>query len=102
MRKPSWVPCLAIGKSTKETTIQFLGVYSHYLNTSCHSRPLVQGLSPYKEVQMFDPEDLLTHEEMLLRFKKVLGRDMTAEEKHRFFLQPEFPPSPTTPTENSD
>jgi hypothetical protein len=51
---------------------------------------------------MFDPEDSLTHEEILLRFQKVLGRDMTAEEKHRFFLQPEFPPSSPTPTENSD
>ncbi|MCU1300739.1 MAG: hypothetical protein JWQ87_1023 [Candidatus Sulfotelmatobacter sp.] len=28
----------------------------------------------------------LTPEEILLRFKKVMGREMTPEEKHRFFL----------------
>jgi len=34
----------------------------------------------------FDYEDSLTPEEILLRFKKVMGREMTPEEKHRFFL----------------
>jgi hypothetical protein len=32
----------------------------------------------------------MTAEEILLRFKKVMGRDMTPEEKHKFFL-PEPP-----------
>jgi hypothetical protein len=59
-------------------------------------------ISP-QEVQMFDPEESLTHEEILLRFKKVLGRDMTTEEKHHFFLPPEFPlPPPPRPTKKSD
>lgn len=40
---------------------------------------------------MFDPEETLTHEEVLLRFKKVLGRDMTPEERPAFFLPPEKP-----------
>jgi len=39
----------------------------------------------------FNPEESLTHEEILLRFKKVLGRDMTPEERHLFFLLPEPP-----------
>ena len=34
----------------------------------------------------FDHEEPMTPEEILLRFKKVMGRDMTPEEKHRFFL----------------
>jgi len=38
----------------------------------------------------FDNEESLTPEEVLLRFKKIIGRDMTPEEKHRFFL-PETP-----------
>jgi hypothetical protein len=38
----------------------------------------------------WDNEESLTPEEILLRFKKVIGRDMTPEEKHRFFL-PETP-----------
>jgi hypothetical protein len=38
----------------------------------------------------FDNEESMTHEEILLRFKKVMGRDMTHEEKHKFFL-PEPP-----------
>ena len=40
---------------------------------------------------MFDPEETLTHEEVLLRFKKVLGREMTPEERSMFFLPPEAP-----------
>ena len=39
----------------------------------------------------FDNEEFLTSEEILLRFKKIFGRDMTPEEKHKFFLVPEFP-----------
>jgi hypothetical protein len=38
----------------------------------------------------FDHAEPLTPEEILLRFKKVMGRDMTPDEKHRFFL-PEPP-----------
>jgi hypothetical protein len=39
----------------------------------------------------WDDEESLTPEEILLRFKKVIGRDMSPEEKHKFFL-PEAPP----------
>jgi hypothetical protein len=42
----------------------------------------------------FDHEESLTTEEILLRFRKVIGRDMTPEEKDRFFL-----PRPLTPNE---
>jgi hypothetical protein len=38
----------------------------------------------------FDNEEPMTPEEALLRFKKVMGREMTPEEKHKFFL-PEPP-----------
>jgi hypothetical protein len=38
----------------------------------------------------FDHEEPMTPEEILFRFKKVMGTDMTPEEKHRFFL-PESP-----------
>ena len=38
----------------------------------------------------FDHEEPITPEEILLRFKKIMGRDMTSEEKHKFFL-PEPP-----------
>jgi len=38
----------------------------------------------------FDHEEPMTPEEILLRFKKIMGRDMTSEEKHKFFL-PEPP-----------
>jgi hypothetical protein len=31
-------------------------------------------------------EEPLAPEEVLLRFKKIIGRDMTPEEKHKFFL----------------
>jgi hypothetical protein len=34
----------------------------------------------------FDNEESLNPEEILLRFKKVLGRDMTPEERRDFFL----------------
>ncbi|MCU1300245.1 MAG: hypothetical protein JWQ87_529 [Candidatus Sulfotelmatobacter sp.] len=35
---------------------------------------------------MFDPEDTLTHEEIVSRFKKLFKREMTIEEKRGFFL----------------
>ncbi|MCU1300235.1 MAG: hypothetical protein JWQ87_519 [Candidatus Sulfotelmatobacter sp.] len=38
----------------------------------------------------FDEAESLTPEEILLRFHKIMGRDMTPDEKHRFFL-PEPP-----------
>jgi hypothetical protein len=53
-----------------------------------------------QEACMFYPEESLTHEEILRRFKKVLGRDMTPEEKDHFFLPPQF--SPPNPTETSE
>jgi len=37
----------------------------------------------------FDNEESLTPEEILLRFKKIIGRDMTPEEKVKFFLRAE-------------
>jgi hypothetical protein len=40
---------------------------------------------------LFDDEESLTPEEILLRFRKVIGRDMTPEEKRGFFLPPETP-----------
>lgn len=40
---------------------------------------------------MFALEENLSHEEILLRFKKVFGRDMTPEEKP-FFLLPTLKP----------
>ena len=35
---------------------------------------------------MFNAEDSLTHEEILLRFKKRFNRDMTVAERYAFFL----------------
>ena len=35
---------------------------------------------------VFDHEEPLTPEEILLRFRKIMGRDMTPKEKHDFFL----------------
>jgi hypothetical protein len=34
----------------------------------------------------FENEEPLTPEEILLRFRKIMGRDMTPDEKDRFFL----------------
>lgn len=34
----------------------------------------------------FDDEDSLTHDEIQRRFKKIIGREMTPEEKRNFFL----------------
>jgi hypothetical protein len=47
------------------------------------------------------PEESLTHEEVLLRFKKVFGRDMTPEERHSFFLPVELE-SPANPNTSSE
>jgi hypothetical protein len=44
----------------------------------------------------FDHEEFMTHEEILLRFKKILGREMTPEEKDRFFLPTEPAIKPRT------
>jgi hypothetical protein len=37
---------------------------------------------------MFEPEESLSPDEMLMRFTKVFGRDMTTEERRAFFLLP--------------
>jgi hypothetical protein len=39
----------------------------------------------------FNHEDSLTHEEIQLRFKKIMGREMTPKEKKDFFLPLEAP-----------
>jgi hypothetical protein len=44
----------------------------------------------------FDDEESMTREEILLRFKKVMGSDMTPEEKHNFFLPTEPRAKPKT------
>jgi len=36
---------------------------------------------------MFDPENTLTHEQILLRFKKLFNRDMTPDEMRLFFIR---------------
>jgi hypothetical protein len=38
----------------------------------------------------FDHEEPMTPEDILLRFQRIMGRDMTPEERHSFFL-PELP-----------
>lgn len=43
---------------------------------------------------MFNPEESLTHDEILRRFRKVMGREMTPEEKRRFFLPPDHTDTP--------
>ena len=35
---------------------------------------------------MFDAKERLTHEEILVRFKKIFKREMTPQEKLAFFL----------------
>jgi hypothetical protein len=42
----------------------------------------------------FDHEECLTPEEIMHRFKKIMGREMTPEEKHSFFLPPEIQTEP--------
>jgi hypothetical protein len=49
---------------------------------------------------VFDAEDTLTHEEVLIRFKRVIGRDMTPEERCSFFLPPELPANPQSVDSN--
>ena len=41
---------------------------------------------------MLEFQETLTHEEILLRFKRLFGRDMTPEEKHIFFLPADSEP----------
>jgi hypothetical protein len=43
----------------------------------------------------FDHEESLTHKEIQLRFKKIIGRDMTPEEKKMFFLPLDPPTAPS-------
>jgi hypothetical protein len=45
----------------------------------------------------FDNEESLTPEEILLRFRKIMGRDMTLEEKDRFFLSWQLTPKDPNP-----
>ena len=40
---------------------------------------------------VFDNEEPMTPEAILLRFKKVMGRTMSPEEMYEFFLLPEHP-----------
>jgi hypothetical protein len=37
----------------------------------------------------FDPNATLTQQEVLIRFKKIFGRELTPEERHDFMLTPE-------------
>jgi hypothetical protein len=49
---------------------------------------------------MFDLEENLSHEEILLRFKEAFGRDMTPEEKPFFLLPTSSPDKPIKPTDH--
>jgi hypothetical protein len=42
----------------------------------------------------FDNEESMTAEEIMHRFKKIMGREMTPKEKHSFFLFPEIQTDP--------
>jgi hypothetical protein len=42
----------------------------------------------------FENEESMTPEDILLRFRKILGRDMAPEERSYFFLPPEPPAKP--------
>ena len=44
---------------------------------------------------MFDLGETLTHEEILVRFKKLFDRDMTADEKRMFFFPDDATPLQT-------
>jgi hypothetical protein len=46
-------------------------------------------------------EESLTPREILKRFKKLFGRDMTPEESRYFLLTHDYPPDPT-PDQRSD
>jgi len=39
--------------------------------------------------EAFENEDSLTAEQVLIRFKKIMGRNMTPEEKRHFILPPD-------------
>jgi hypothetical protein len=43
----------------------------------------------------FDHEESLTHAEVQLRFKKIIGREMTPEEMKEFLLPPEVQTNPS-------
>ncbi len=47
---------------------------------------------------MLDPDAMLSHDEILSRFKKLFNREMTPEEKRAFFLDqvPSLPEKETT------
>jgi hypothetical protein len=47
---------------------------------------------------MFDLEENLSHEEILLRFKEVFGRDMTPGERPFFLLPTSSPDKPSYKT----
>lgn len=57
---------------------------------ACKVGLLCRDASPEAAI-VFDTEETLTHEDILRRFKKILGRNMTAEERQAFFLPPETP-----------
>jgi hypothetical protein len=44
-------------------------------------------ITQWEVTEMFDPEDTLTHEQILFRFKKLFNRDMTPDEMRLFFLR---------------
>jgi hypothetical protein len=44
-------------------------------------------ITQWEVTEMFDPEDTLTHEQILFRFKKLFNRDMTLGEMRLFFLR---------------
>jgi len=43
-----------------------------------------------RRLKVFDPEDTLTLEEIVSRFKRLFNRDMTPQEKRGFFLPESF------------
>lgn len=44
-------------------------------------------ITQWEVTEMFDPEDTLTHEQILFRFKKLFNREMTPGEMRLFFLR---------------
>lgn len=51
-----------------------------------------------RQIKMIYPEETLTHEEIVCRFKTIFQRDMTPEERRSFFLPPD-PPVKAKPPE---
>ena len=47
-------------------------------------------------------EEPLAPEEVLLRFKKIIGRDMTPDEKHKFSCRPALPKLSTNETSSTN